>query len=87
MKEICLIYFIVINLIGYEMMWSDKRKARRKMFRTPEKTLFLVAGLFGSLGIYAGMKQFRHKTKHKSFVIGIPCIILIQALILIWLWL
>ncbi len=67
-------------------MASDKRAARRDRERVPEKVLFLTAVLGGSPGIYAGMQLFRHKTKHRSFVIGIPLIFTAQVLLVIWLY-
>ena len=62
-------------------MGIDKRKAIKHQYRIPEKTLFLVAILGGSLGGFLGMELFRHKTKHMKFVIGFPAIFLIQAVI------
>lgn len=87
----CLIYLLIINVIGFFIMMVDKHRAKRGAWRIPEKTLFTIAILFGSLGVSLGMKKFRHKTKHKSFVIGIPVIEIVQLLILIavyyrWCW-
>lgn len=76
-------YCFIINLVGLGIMKVDKEKAKRKAWRIPEKTLFTIALLFGSLGIALGMKLFRHKTKHKSFVIGIPAIMILQIVSLI----
>lgn len=50
----------------------------------PEKVLFGLSILGGSVGMYLGMFTFRHKTKHWYFVIGIPLIILIQAALLLY---
>jgi len=59
-------------------MWSDKRRALRGngQKRAPEGLIFFLAACFGSLGIYAGMLVFRHKTKKWYFQIGIPLLIL-----------
>lgn len=59
-------------------MWKDKRAAIKKLWRTKESTIFLIAILGGSLGIIGGMKFFRHKTKHKKFTYGIPFIMIVQ---------
>jgi uncharacterized membrane protein YsdA (DUF1294 family) len=64
-------------------MWADKRKAKKDAFRIPEKTLFTIAVIGGSIGSIAGMYRFRHKTKHSSFTIGMPLILLIQIYVLI----
>jgi len=44
----------------------------------PEKTLFLLAIIGGSIGSIAGMYAFRHKTKHWYFKIGLPLILILQ---------
>ena len=76
--------FIFINLLGFLFMYLDKKYAKEEKRRISEKTLFLTAILFGSLGILAGMYKFRHKTLHKKFTIGIPLIIAIQVILVIY---
>ena len=71
-------YLIVRNLLAFLLMGLDKAKARRHRWRIPEKALFLSAILGGSIGAIAGMQLFRHKTKHASFRIGMPCILILQ---------
>ena len=75
-------YVLIINLLGYLTMWSDKRKAKRGEYRISEKTLFLVALLGGSIGSIAGMKKFRHKTKHWYFKYGMPAILILQITVI-----
>ena len=58
--------------------------AQHQKRRVPEKVLFLLSALGGSVGMYLGMFTFRHKTKHWYFVIGIPAIILLQAGLLLY---
>lgn len=72
------IYLIFMNLLAFLLMGLDKSKARRNQWRIPEKTLFLSAILGGSIGAILGMQVFRHKTKHASFRIGMPCILIAQ---------
>lgn len=79
------IYFVAINLAGFFSMAIDKRKARRNKWRIPEATLFLFAIFGGSLGSIIGMQVFRHKTEKPKFYIGIPIILGVQALIVIYL--
>lgn len=62
-------------------MGIDKRKAQKGKWRIPEKSLFLIALALGSVGSILGMYTFRHKTRHKSFVIGMPLILLLQLLL------
>lgn len=74
-------YLLLINLFGFLSMGVDKRRAIKNQWRIRERTLFLIAAMGGSIGSLLGMQVFRHKTKHKSFVIGIPCIIIAQIVI------
>lgn len=83
----------VMSLIGLCVTWVDKRIAaangvrkaqgKRTRSRVPEKTIFLLAALGGAPGVWAGMYLFRHKTKHWTFVLGIPAILAAQ-LALVW---
>lgn len=67
-------------------MGTDKAKARRNAWRIPEKTLFLSAILGGSIGAILGMQLLRHKTRHRSFVLGMPAILAAQVVIALALW-
>ncbi len=77
-------YLAVINLAAFAAMGRDKKAAQRGTRRTPERTLFMLAILGGSPGAMAGMKVFRHKTKHRSFTIGMPLILTLQLALLSW---
>ncbi len=81
-----LIYFGIMNLLGLIVMGVDKWKAKHNVWRIPEKTLFLVSILGGSVGTWAGMYLFRHKTKHWYFVVGMPLILVVQVVLAIVLW-
>lgn len=69
-----IIYLISINIIGFFIMWLDKRKAIKGSWRIPEKTLFIITAIGGGIGTTAGMFVFRHKTKKLNFLIGFPLI-------------
>ena len=78
MKDIWLIiiiYLVAVNLFGLILMGVDKSRAKRRKWRIPEATLFLVAVIGGSLGSIAGMYIFRHKTKKWYFRWGFPLIL------------
>ena len=81
------LYLLVINLIGFLSMGIDKFKAKNKLWRTKEKTLFVIAAIGGSIGSIIGMYVFRHKTKHNTFVYGMPMILGIQIGVIIYLFL
>ena len=77
---------LIMNILGYLSMWSDKRRAIRGKYRISEKTLFIIAILGGSIGSILGMQRFRHKTKHWYFKYGMPFILIVQILIAIFLY-
>ena len=72
-------YLLVINVTGFVLMFIDKRRAQNNQWRIKEATLFLTAAIGGSIGSMLGMKVFRHKTKHLSFLIGMPAIFIAQV--------
>lgn len=79
--KLLMIYLILINAAGLILMLTDKIKAIKNLWRIPEATLMWVAGLGGSLGVYAGMRLFRHKTLHPKFSIGVPVILAVHVLL------
>lgn len=79
-----LLYLILINIIGLLFMHIDKIKAKKGFIRIPEKTLFLIAILGGSIGMIIGMYVFRHKTKKTKFKFGIPLIIIMQVIAIVY---
>ena len=80
-----LIYLSVINLTGFLMMWSDKRRAKWGKWRIPEQTLFIVTALGGGIGTIAGMYTFRHKTKKLKFTVGLPILMILEIALVIYL--
>ena len=80
------VWLIAINLVTFAVYGADKRRARRGAWRVPEKTLFLLPLLGGSVGALAGMRVFHHKTKHWYFVWGIPAILLAQIALAVWIY-
>lgn len=80
------LYLVFINLLAFVLMAQDKFKAQHGRWRIPEKVLFAVAILGGSIGSILGMQLFRHKTKHRAFVIGMPLILVLQVVLSLVLW-
>ena len=83
---VLLVWLAAVNLVTFAVYGIDKAKAKRGAWRVPEKTLFLLPLLGGSLGALLGMKAFHHKTKHWYFVWGIPLILLAQIALAVWLY-
>ncbi len=79
-----IIYLISINIIGFLIMWIDKRKAIKGSWRIPEKTLFIITVIGGGIGTIAGMYTFRHKTKKLNFIIGLPLITILEIILAIY---
>lgn len=72
----------IINLTGFVLAALDKWKARKKLWRIPEKAFFLLSIMGGCIGIYISLLLFRHKTKHWTFMAGIPVIFILQLLLI-----
>lgn len=78
------LWIAVISLITFVVCGVDKYAAQHQKRRVSEKTLFLLAAIGGSVGLYLGIFTFRHKTKHWYFVVGVPAIILVQAALILY---
>ena len=78
--KIFVIYYVAINIVGFLAMGIDKFKAKKQMWRIPENTLLLISFLGGSIGAFAGMKLFHHKTLHPQFKYGIPAFFVINLI-------
>jgi uncharacterized membrane protein YsdA (DUF1294 family) len=76
------ILLAILNVIGFALIAIDKHKAKKHMWRIPEKTFFLLALLGGCPGVYLGMMLLRHKTRHWKFLLGVPIIFLVQIILI-----
>ena len=74
-------YLLLVNLFTFFLFAEDKKRAKKDMWRIPERTLVLFALFGGSIGALAGMYVFRHKTKKWKFRIGIPLILGMQMIL------
>lgn len=74
-------YLVIMNIIGLAIMGIDKSRAKRHAWRISEKELFWVSIFGGSMGTWAGMYLFRHKTKRWRFVIGMPAILVLHIIV------
>lgn len=83
---VLLVWLAAINLLTFIVYGADKHRARKGKWRVPEKTLFLLPLLGGSIGALLGMRVFHHKTKHWYFVWGIPAILLAQIALAVWIY-
>ena len=84
LKYLPWLYLAAISLISVIVTCYDKIAAKKfPGHRTREKTLFLLSGLGGSVAMFITMQIIHHKTKHLSFMIGIPLIILAQVALIL----
>lgn len=73
MYQYILIYIITINIIAYSIMALDKLKSIYAWWRISEKTLWIIAILWGVFGIWLGMlAPMYHKAGKKNFKLWIP---------------
>lgn len=75
-----IMYLIAVNLLALICFGVDKYKAKNRQWRISENTLMLIAVCGGSLGAVCGMHLFHHKTRHRKFSVGLPVILVIQAI-------
>ena len=72
-------YLVVVSAVAMVVTMYDKWAAKhRKKRRTPERMLWLLAILGGSGAMWLTMLVIHHKTKHFSFMVGLPIVILAQ---------
>lgn len=74
-----IIWLLIMNIVAVVVTVADKRRARRGMRRVPERVLWTLALGGGAVGMYTAMRAVRHKTKHRSFMWGLPLVIVAQA--------
>ena len=80
-------YFVFLNLFTFFLFAEDKKRARKEMWRIPERTLLLFALFGGSVGALAGMYLCRHKTRKWKFRISVPVMLAGQIMLsgaIIW---
>ncbi len=80
--KVFIIYLIIMSIVAIAVTIYDKVIAGSGKRRVPENTLLIIAALGGSVAMYVTMQIIRHKTQHKKFMIGIPVIMVIQAILL-----
>lgn len=85
-KDLMVLYYLLfINIFGFILILIDKRKSIKGKWRIREKNFFIFAILGAGIGEYISMILYRHKTKHKSFTIGIPIITVAFYLLMLYL--
>ena len=84
MEEI-ICFLLAINIATFLLYGIDKYKAKKNQWRISEATLLTMAAIGGSIGAWAGIRLWHHKTMHKKFKYGIPLIIIMQIALAVYL--
>lgn len=77
--------YLVLSLITYLAYDWDKSSARRKVRRTPEKTLLLLGLIGGWPGGLLAQRTLRHKSSKQSFQVQFWITVLLNCAALAWL--
>jgi uncharacterized membrane protein YsdA (DUF1294 family) len=77
-------WLLSVNVVAFGYYGYDKGRARSVASRIPEALLHTLTAAGGSLGAYAGMQLFRHKTIKGKFRILFWCIVALQVSIGFW---
>ncbi len=80
------LFLMIWNLVVFLVYGLDKGKARKGSYRISEKTLLMMTYVGGGLGAWAGGTHFRHKTQKKYFQLAWAVGVLIDALLIYWMW-
>lgn len=76
-------WIIGVSIVSFLTYGYDKSIAGRNVTRVPEAVLHLLTAAGGTIGSFAGMQIFRHKTQKKSFQLVFWAIVAIQIVVII----
>ena len=76
-------WIIGVSSASFFTYGYDKSIAGRGVTRVPEVVLHLLTALGGTIGSFAGMRIFHHKTQKKSFQLVFWAIVAIQVVVII----
>lgn len=82
--EYVILYLCIINIITFILYGFDKKRAKQKGRRIPEKVLLGLAAAGGAIGALAGMRAFRHKIRKWKFALGVPFMFVLQIATIIY---
>jgi uncharacterized membrane protein YsdA (DUF1294 family)/cold shock CspA family protein len=83
-QKLVLVYF-GLSIITFLAYASDKSKAQRGAWRTPESTLHMFALIGGWPGAAVAQQLLRHKSQKKEFRIGFWFTVIVNSGGLFWL--
>ena len=74
-------YLLLINIVTFLVFAIDKRRAVKRKWRIPEKTLLGLSLIGGAAGGIIAMYCFRHKIRKPAFAYGLPLMLLLQVIV------
>lgn len=81
--EIAIVYLIIINLLSFACLRSDKKRANFSRYKVGTRTFYLLSLLGGSIGILVGMCYYRYFPEKPLLRYGVPGILAIQIIIVL----
>jgi uncharacterized membrane protein YsdA (DUF1294 family) len=66
--QLVLVLLVALNVVSFALFGIDKRRARHGTWRISESTLLLSGLISGTIGAWAGIYTFRHKSSKPSFL-------------------
>ena len=79
-----IVYLLTINIVTLIAFGIDKINAAEHKSRIRIITLLGLAFIGGSIGGLVAMYAFRHKTSKDYFTVGIPLIMIMQAIVIFY---
>ena len=86
MIKYLLVVYAIVSIVTFFAYGLDKRKAKKKRWRTPEAVLLCLGFFGGAVGALIGMNLFRHKTRHWYFRAVNLLGLVWQVGLVVWLW-
>ena len=83
--KILIVYLLAINVVTLIAFAVDKIAAIEHRSRIRIVTLLGLGFIGGSIGALIAMYVFHHKTKQDYFSVGVPLIMLMQAVVIVFL--
>jgi uncharacterized membrane protein YsdA (DUF1294 family) len=75
------IYLVLINSIGFILTGFDKYWAVHNKWRLAEKKFIILAVFGAGLGVFIGCLVFHHKIRNRTFMLGIPAILVTEIVL------
>lgn len=73
-------FLLILNIITLCVFGYDKYLAKTNKWRIPERILYLLTFIGGSLGAIVAMLFFSHKISKPSFYLAVVLIMVLQVL-------